>query len=327
MSGSDMILPLSFALFLLIVVASMLLIFTPGSKQQSKRLTRIKTRFNEQAAAAERAKARRLRTTEIDKGLANVLKRFVPRPAELRQRLANTGRKISVGQYAVLCAGLMAITVFICLFLVDLKLGLAIILSFLVGVGVPHIIVGNMIERRIKAFTTDFPDAIDLIVRGLRSGLPVAQSMSAVGEEFEDPVGAEFQSISDKIKIGKSMEAALWETAEKIPTPDFKFFVITLAIQRETGGNLAETLGNLSDILRKRHQLKLKVKAMSSEGRASAYIVGSLPFIMFGLILMLNYDYGIILIEDPRGLTATIFGLIWMGIGAFIMAKMINFEV
>lgn len=327
MSGPDMILPLAFALFLLVMVATMMLIFTPGGKQQSRRLMKIKTRFNEQAAAAERAKARRLRTTEEDKGLANVLKRFVPRPAELRQRLANTGRKISVGQYALLCTSLMTITVLICLFLVGLKLGLSLILAFLVGLGVPHIIVGNMITRRIKAFTDGFPDAIDLIVRGLRSGLPVAQSMAAVGEEFEDPIGIEFRSISDKIKIGKSMEAALWETAEKIPTPDFKFFVITLAIQRETGGNLAETLGNLSDILRKRHQLKLKVKAMSSEGRASAYIVGSLPFIMFGLIMTLNYDYGVVLVTDPRGIMASVFGLIWMGIGAFIMAKMINFEV
>lgn len=327
MSGSDMILPLSVALFLLVSLAVMLLIFAPGGKQMSKRLVKIKARFNEEVAAAERAKARRLRAMDEDVGLANILKQFVPRPAELRQRLANTGRKLSIGQYAVLCLTVITITALVFFFLIGLKLALSLLLGFLVGVGGPHIVVGSMINRRIKAFTNQFPDAIDLIVRGLRSGLPVAQSIAAVGQEFEDPVGVEFQTISDKIKIGKSMESALWETAKKIPTPDFKFFVITLAIQRETGGNLAETLGNLSDILRKRQQLKLKVKAMSSEGRASAYIVGSLPFIMFGLILVLNYEYGIVLIDDPRGRIAGIIGLIWMGIGAFIMAKMINFEV
>ncbi|MGD8325929.1 MAG: type II secretion system F family protein [Sphingomonadales bacterium] len=327
MSGSDMILPLSVALFLLLSLAVMLLIFAPGGKQMSKRLVKIKARFNEEVAAAERAKARRLRAMDEDVGLANIMKQFVPRPAELRQRLANTGRKLSIGQYAVLCLTVIAVTTVVFFLLIGLKLPLSILLGFLVGVGGPHIVVGSMINRRIKAFTTQFPDAIDLIVRGLRSGLPVAQSMSAVGQEFEDPVGVEFRTVSDKIKIGKSMESALWDTAKKIPTPDFKFFVITLAIQRETGGNLAETLGNLSDILRKRQQLKLKVKAMSSEGRASAYIVGSLPFIMFGLILTLNYEYGIILIDDPRGRIAGIVGLIWMGIGAFIMAKMINFKV
>lgn len=327
MTGSEMTLPLIFALLLLLGLLVVLLFTAPDNKKSSKRLERIKERFNEDAAAAARAKTRKLRSTEEDVGIANVLKRFVPRPAELRQRLANTGKQISVGQYALLCASLMIITISICMFIIGFKLGLSLILSFIMGVGLPHILVGKMINRRIKVFTTQFPDAIDLIVRGLRSGLPVAQSMAAVGAEFEDPVGHEFRTISDKIKIGKSMEAALWDAALKIPTPDFKFFVITLAIQRETGGNLAETLGNLSDILRKRQQLKLKVRAMSSEGRASAYIVGSLPFIMFGLILTLNYDYGVILINDPRGMMAGIIGLIWMGIGAFIMAKMINFEV
>lgn len=327
MNNPNLLILIVFAVVLAIGIATALAFGGSGDKQTSRRLERIKERHGTGSSAAAQAKAKRLRTTENDSGLAAVLRNFVPRPAELRQRLASTGREITIGQYAVLCAVILVITLAIALFLLDLPLFLALTLGFIVGVGGPHIVVGKMIQRRINAFTNQFPDAIDLIVRGLRSGLPVAQSMQAAGVEFPDPVGAEFRAISDKIKIGKSMESALWEAALKIPTPDFKFFVITLAIQRETGGNLAETLGNLSDILRKRQQLKLKVRAMSSEGRASAYIVGSLPFIMFGLILLLNYDYGIILVTDPRAMTAGIGGLIWMSIGAFIMAKMINFEV
>ncbi|MFZ5608459.1 MAG: type II secretion system F family protein [Pseudomonadota bacterium] len=297
------------------------------TRVMGRRLERLRERFSNDQAAVAQARARRLRNIETEGAIESFLRRFVPRPAALRARLNATGRQISVGQYAGLCAILLLLSFGTFWFIVTLPLQLSLLLSLLVGIGVPHVVTGRMVKRRIASFTTQFPDAIDLIVRGLRSGLPVAQSLGAVGAEFPDPVGVEFRTISDKIKIGKSMEQALWETAQRIPTADFKFFVITLAIQRETGGNLAETLGNLSDILRKRQQLKLKVRAMSSEGRASAYIVGALPFIMFGLILMLNYDYGIVLVTDPRAMTAAIGGVVWMSIGAFIMAKMINFEV
>ena len=124
------------------------------------------------------------------------------------------------------------------------------------------------------------------MVRGLRSGLPITETLGIVSGEISGPVSVEFRTVSDKMKIGVTMEAALQETADRLGTPEFQFFVITLAIQRETGGNLAETLSNLSDVLRKRAQMKLKIKAMSSESKASAYIVGSLPFIVFALVFI-----------------------------------------
>jgi tight adherence protein B len=133
--------------------------------------------------------------------------------------------------------------------------------------------------------------------------------------------------VADKMKIGRTMEAALQETADRIGTPEFQFFVITLAIQRETGGNLAETLSNLADVLRKRAQMKLKIRAMSSESKASAYIVGSLPFIVFGLVYMMNPKYMSGFFTDQRLMVAGIGGMIWMGIGAGIMAKMVSFEI
>jgi tight adherence protein B len=151
--------------------------------------------------------------------------------------------------------------------------------------------------------------------------------MQIVAEEIPDPVGIEFRMVSDKMKIGRTMDSALTETAERLGTPEFQFFVISLAIQRETGGNLAETLSNLADVLRKRAAMKLKIRAMSSESKASAYIIGALPFIVFGLIWWINGSYMQTFFTDERLMIAGGGGMVWMGIGAFIMAKMINFEI
>src|SRR4051795_11721923 len=161
----------------------------------------------------------------------------------------------------------------------------------------------------------------------LRSGLPITETLGIVAGEIPGPVGVEFRMVSDKMKIGRTMEAALQDTADRMGTAEFQFFVITLAIQRETGGNLAETLSNLSDVLRKRAQMKLKIRAMSSESKASAYIVGSLPFVVFGLVMMINPHYMQGFFSDQRLEVAGIGGMIWMGIGVLIMAKMVNFEI
>jgi tight adherence protein B len=129
------------------------------------------------------------------------------------------------------------------------------------------------------------------------------------------------------MKIGRSMDVALQETADRLGTAEFQFFVITIAIQRETGGNLAETLQNLATVLRQRGQMKLKIKAMSSESKASALIIGALPFIVFILIWFVNGAYMQNFFSDQRLMVAGGGGLIWMAIGAFIMAKMVNFEI
>ena len=155
----------------------------------------------------------------------------------------------------------------------------------------------------------------------------MAKALGVVASEIPGPVGAEFRQVSDKMKIGRTMDAALQETADRLGTPEFQFFVITLQIQRETGGNLAETLSNLADVLRKRMQMKLKIKAMSSESKASAYIIGALPFIVFVLIYQINYAYMSQFFTDPRLIATGLGGMVWMGIGAFVMRQMINFEI
>jgi tight adherence protein B len=204
---------------------------------------------------------------------------------------------------------------------------LAILVGLFVGTGLPHFVVGKLIKRRVNKFNTNFPDAIDLMVRGLRSGLPITETLGIVSSEVPGPVGFEFRAVADRMKIGRTMDAALQETADRLGTAEFQFFTITLAIQRETGGNLAETLSNLADVLRKRAQMKLKIRAMSSESKASAMIVGALPFIVFGLVWFINPAYMQGFFSDQRLIVAGLGGLMWMGIGVFIMAKMVNFEI
>jgi tight adherence protein B len=201
------------------------------------------------------------------------------------------------------------------------------LLGIFFGIGGPHFVIGSMIKRRVRKFNTNFPDAIELMVRGLRSGLPITETLTIVAAEISGPVGIEFRIVADKMKIGRTMEVALQETADRLGTPEFQFFVITLAIQRETGGNLAETLSNLADVLRKRAQMKLKIRAMSSESKASAYIVGSLPFIVFTLVYLMNPKYMGGFFTDQRLIVAGIGAMIWMSIGGLIMAKMVNFEI
>src|SRR5688500_9060702 len=204
---------------------------------------------------------------------------------------------------------------------------LALFAGLFFGLGGPYYFVGRMIKRRVAKFNTNFPDAIELMVRGLRSGLPITETLGIVAAEIAGPVGLEFRAVADKMKIGRTMEVALQETADRLGTAEFQFFVITLAIQRETGGNLAETLSNLADVLRKRAQMKLKIRAMSSESKASAMIVGSLPFIVFILIWFINGKYMQGFFVDERLMIAGAGGLVWMGIGVFIMAEMVDFEI
>ncbi|MBN2971292.1 type II secretion system F family protein [Roseomonas aeriglobus] len=252
--------------------------------------------------------------------------RLLPNPELLQKRLAMTGRDWTVGQYGMASAGAV-VGVTLLFLILGMPLLLALFVGLFAGVGLPHMVVGILISRRVAKFTAKFPDAIELLVRGLRSGLPITETMGVVGVEVEGPVGEEFRSVADKMKIGKTMDQALQETSDRLGTPEFQFFVITIAIQRETGGNLAETLANLADVLRKRGQMKLKIKAMSSESKASAYIIGALPFIVFGLIWFINGSYMQNFFIDPRLIMTGLGGLVWMSIGAFIMRQMINFEI
>jgi tight adherence protein B len=294
-------------------------------RARARRLGAVRARHGDSSNALVEAQLRRITASRATKMDAAAM-RFLPRPALLKKRLAMTGKTWTVGQYGMATVGIMVVVALL-LWLKGMPIALSLLVGLMLGAGIPHFAVGFFIKRRVTQFTSKFPDAIELLVRGLRSGLPISETIGVVGQEVQGPVGVEFRSITDKMKIGRTMDVALQETADRLGTPEFQFFVITIAIQRETGGNLAETLANLANVLRMRGQMKLKIKAMSSESKASAYIIGSLPFIVFGMIWMINSSYMQTFFIDQRLMVAGGGGMIWMAIGAAIMAKMINFEI
>lgn len=311
----------------LAVLALMAFAFAGPSaeKARDRRIGAVRARHSESANALVDAQMRRIAASRSNK-MDRAASRILPNPALLKKRLDMTGKGWTVGQYGMTTAGLVVVMTLL-LFFLGLPILLALLIGVVVGAGLPHKVVGFFIKRRIGKFTAKFPDAIELLVRGLRSGLPITETISVVASEVDGPVGVEFKAITDKMKIGRTMDAALQDTADRLGTPEFQFFVITIAIQRETGGNLAETLANLATVLRMRGQMKLKIRAMSSESKASAYIVGSLPFIVFGLIWMINGKYMQNFFVDQRLMVAGLGGLVWMGLGAFIMSRMVNFEI
>lgn len=315
--------------FITLAVVSLILaifyIFSDKQQITKSRLTKFKQKY------AEGPKKSQVRSvfTETAKitTVENLARRFLPNIDVIKLRLARTGRKLTIMHFGgmILFFGLFAFITFFFLFQVNYLL--AAVLAIIVGALLPHMIINSMVKKRLTAFISLFPDALDLIVRGLRSGLPITESINSVCKEIDDPVGSEFRKVMDLIRLGENLDTALDQTTERIDVPEFKFFVISLAIQRETGGNLGETLAKLSDLLRRRQQMKLKIKAMASEGKASAYIVGALPFVMFLMLLLINYNYTSILFTDQRAMYISLGGLIWMSIGFFVMKQMINFEI
>lgn len=302
--------------------------FFSGAKDRRQRQRRLKraqgmtVKMQEQATLSVRRDA-----TEPLPFFDRLARAVLPNPAKIRQRLSLTGKNISLGQYALACLLIATLSG------AGTKLGLGwpglacLLIGVTLGLLLPHLYVGFLGRRRLNQFNAYFSEAIDLIVRGLRSGLPVTESIKAVGREVSDPVGTEFRLIADSITFGMTLQESLWSAAPRIDIPEYRFFAITLGIQQETGGNLAETLDNLSTVLRRRRQMKLKIKALSSEAKASAWIIGSLPFVMFGIIMAENHRYAMQLFTDPRGWVMLGCAFVCYSLGIGIMAKMVRFEI
>lgn len=310
------------------VIISLLLayVFAGPSVDQSKSKRLDKVKFRHSESDNVKVEAQLKKAINARRRVSHTPGDNLTRLQTMAVRLEKTGNEWTLKQFFYVSLG---ITILVAggLFLKGAPILLCLFIGLLVGAGLPHFVIGFLINRRINKFTASFPDAIELLVRGLRSGLPVTETIGVVASEVDGPVGEEFQKVVDRIKIGRTMEDALNQSAQRLETPEFQFFCITIAIQRETGGNLAETLSNLADVLRKRSQMKLKIKAMSSESKASAYIVGSLPFIVFALVYSVNPSYLAGFFFEERLIIAGLGGLTWMSIGVFIMAKMVNFEI
>jgi tight adherence protein B len=201
---------------------------------------------------------------------------------------------------------------------------LAIAFSGVAAIGVPGLLLRLSQRRYQKRFLDVFPDALDLIVRGVRAGLPAPEAIELVTREIRPPVGTEFQRMLDEMRIGIEMENALQHAADRIRVPDFHFFVVSLLLQRQTGGGIAETLSNLSTIIRQRKVVRLKARALTAEATASAAVVAAMPFVAGGALFLINRELISILFIDPRGRFMLMLAIVCLLLGIAAMKVMIG---
>ena len=199
-------------------------------------------------------------------------------------------------------------------------------LGFAAGLGLPRWLLGFMKKRREKAFLKALPDAVDVIVRGIKAGLPLFESLKVVVTDSPEPLRSEFKAIIETQAIGIPLGDACARLYERMPVPEANFFGIVIAIQQKSGGNLSEALGNLSKVLRDRKKMSEKIQAMSMEAKASAGIIGALPPIVMLLVYLTTPDYISLLWTHPTGQLMLVGCVIWMSMGVFVMKKMINFD-
>jgi tight adherence protein B len=193
--------------------------------------------------------------------------------------------------------------------------------------GLPRWILGFLVVRRQKKFISEFANAIDVIVRGVKSGLPLAECLKIIAREAPEPLNTEFRRICDSQSMGVPMDQCLAKLFERMPLPEVSFFSIVLSIQLKAGGNLSEALGNLSTILRSRKLMREKINALSSEAKASAMIIGALPICVCLLVYITSPAYMSLLFTDPTGNMGLGVGILMMATGIFVMRNMINFDI
>jgi tight adherence protein B len=245
---------------------------------------------------------------------------------KLREQLIQAGLKTTPKRFAIYSAGSAALfTLFI------LPFGLppyTVLLTLLVGgLGIPRFVLYKLVQHRLKKFTDNFANAIDLIVRGVKTGMTVSECLSIVGKEMPDPIGIEFRTVTESIQMGITLEESLNRMVARVPTNEVRFFAIVLISQQTTGGNLAETLAKLSGILRDRKKMRDKIRALSSEAKSSAAIIGCMPFAVAGVLSFTAPSYvGILVTSDP-GNWCIVVGGMFMTVGILVMRRMINFEI
>ena len=324
-----------FVLSVAVVVGLGLFVITmvmEAKNRHCKRLARVGRKRMSGRLDIEDARAALLRSkedTNILVTLTDTLSRFVPllNTVRLRANMKRAGMNLSVGAFIVISAVAAAAILALGAATGRAPVALLVVPSLFAGMLLVDVAIkfrGDMIANR---FMKQLPDALDTIIRGIRSGLPVIECVGAVGEEFDDLIGGYFRAIAERVALGESIDAALWRTARVINRPEMDFLAVSISIQMETGGSLAEALGNLADLLRQRERMKLKIKAISSEAKASAFIIGALPFVMLGLLTMMSPEYVMPLFTDPRGHTMLMMGGGSIATGAFVMWRMTQFEI
>ena len=243
----------------------------------------------------------------------------------LEAKLIQADVSMPVSQFMIISLVLGGIVGFLC-FMLGLPLLFVAGGTFVAGFGLPRFVLNSLINRRQKKFIQHFADGMDIIVRGVRTGLPLGDCLKIIAHESPDPLGAEFRRVVEAESVGVPIEVCLEQMYERLPVSEVNFFATVLNIQKTTGGNLGESLSNLSTVLRSRKILAEKIKALSAEAKMSAIIIGALPLVVMGLVGIMSPDYMADLFGTERGQQNLMIGAVMMALGIFVMKKMINFK-
>jgi tight adherence protein B len=243
----------------------------------------------------------------------------------LAARLKQAGLNLTVRTFYIISA-VVGVAAAVVAMVLGLHILLALGVALIFGLGLPRWVVGFLAKRRMKKFSLEFPNAVDVIVRGIKSGLPVHECFKIIARESPAPLGPEFQMLVEGLGVGMTLEQALERMYGRMPTPELRFFTIVIAIQQKTGGNLAEALGNLSAVLRARRMMGEKIKALSSEAMASAGIIASLPPVVMTMVMITAPSYMMPLFTDFRGNFMLLVAALLMATGVFVMKRMISFK-
>jgi len=294
-----------------------------GEKQAENR--RASVARPEPAAKRQTEKTQRSRREQVETSLKDLEARRRENKVTLPMRISRAGLDWSVQKFMIVSAVFACVLFAGAMFAGGGLLGAA-GLAFAGGLGLPRWLLNYLKKRREKAFLKALPDAVDVIVRGIKAGLPLFESIKVVAADSPEPLRSEFAAIIETQAIGMPLGDACTRLYERMPVPEANFFGIVIAIQQKSGGNLSEALGNLSKVLRDRKKMAEKIQAMSMEAKASAGIIGALPPIVMILVYLTTPDYISLLWTHPTGQLLLVGCVIWMSIGIMVMKKMINFD-
>ncbi|GMV61910.1 MAG: hypothetical protein AMXMBFR74_10790 [Parvibaculum sp.] len=304
-------------------------VFVGGESKSQQRVARVTRAGNARLATAadsdvDNSEKRRKQMQETLKTLEDKQKEQKKR-IPLKTRIERAGLDIEPRIFYI-ASVVCGLVVMLGLKFAGLALFIALLGGFAAAFGLPRWVLSYLMKKRQKAFTEEFANAIDVIVRGVKSGLPVNDCLKIIATESPEPIRTEFQGIVEGQRVGVTLEQGLEKIYERMPLPEVNFFQIVLSIQQKTGGNLSEALGNLSKVLRERKKMRAKIQAMSQEAKSSAAIIGALPPGVMLLIYFTSPDYMTVLFTTTPGNMIIASGLMWMGIGILVMKKMIDFK-
>ncbi len=322
--------PLILALLSIVAVGAAGMALVPsmlGSSRADKRISALKGDIQANRLEANVSRTRDQRRKDIQQSLkvqTELLEKRRKR-VPLQDQIYQAGLKTKRGAF-VRNQVIVGAVIFVACFVLQVQLLFALVFGVAGGYLLPRMFLGNRRKSYQAAYLDELPNAIEAIVRGVKSGLPLNDSMRLVAKEAKEPIKSEFQRVLDQQSIGKSMGEAVTVLYDRVPLAEVNFFIVVITVQQQAGGNLSEALGNLARVLRNRKKMKQKVKAMSSEAKASAGIVGSLPFVVAILVSLTTPGYLMPLIETPIGQIWFGIAVLLMGTGIFIMNRMVQFD-